>query len=172
MIQLRVVGLFYSTEVEYQPGNTVKDVLRAAAMQKGTGKDFSFVPATNSKFNFEGPRSMTVKFDAPFTRGSGARIRRYAAGNYTLAESFANPDGADPEDKAPFYSVWQYYIFDIVNGDHILRNFSNAFVDYDDKQNAVVPENGKVVWRLVNIRRNSDEGLAEPETPDASTQNA
>lgn len=148
-VDLRIVGIFYNTSVDVPEGSTVKDVLVAAQNQVTAGTSFSYVPVL--KNGVESPESFRAFYESGFTRGQGANQRKYASGTYELAENLKGTREA--------YTVWQYYIFK--PGD-VLLNVNQRFVPYDDKAEALVYDKGRVIWRLVTILKNSEEGLDKP----------
>ncbi|MEM7599320.1 MAG: hypothetical protein AAF382_16620 [Pseudomonadota bacterium] len=148
-VDLRVVGIFYNTSVEVPEGSTVKDVLVAAENQVTSGDTFSYVPVL--KDGVESPESFRAFYQSGFSRGEGVKKRNYAAGTYELSENLKGTRES--------YTVWQYYIFKPKNE---LINVSQRFIPYDDKTEAIVFDAGRVVWRLVTVLKNSEEGLDAP----------
>ena len=135
-IKLRVVGIFYRTEIELEAKKgTVKDVLLAAQSQISGGTSFSFnvVKGPDGK---ESPSSFRAFYEAGFK--SHASGIEYEGGEYFLAENLnGNP-----------YTVWQYYIVD----EHgVVLNRDKGFIPYDDEELAVVEDGQSVIWRLVSV---------------------
>ncbi len=130
MISLRVVGIFFNTQVDLgAAGGTVADVLNKAVT----------TPTQNViRFAYLDPVGRDVSaFFVEFSGNFNSRIsgRPYPAGEYFLTE---NLDG-NP------YRVWQYYIFD-ADGRQVLNDPS--FTPYFRAQ---VQDGWSVVWRLVTI---------------------
>lgn len=133
-ISLRVVGIFYRTEVDLKEG-TVKDVLKAAESQITSGTSFSFTAVTGTD-GTESPDKFRAYYEAPFeSKASGIE---YPAGEYVLSEDLTGSP----------YTVWQYYILD-ADGKFINRD--KGFVPYDDPVKARVEDGQSVIWRLVSI---------------------
>jgi hypothetical protein len=80
--------------------------------------------------------SICATYAEPFI--SITRGIQYGAGEYFLAENLQT---------TPIYSVWQFYVQD-ASGAPVVYN---PRVTYFDQPNAVVPDNGTVIWRLVNL---------------------
>ncbi|MET1416817.1 hypothetical protein ABVF61_31470 [Roseibium sp. HPY-6] len=140
-ISLRVVGIFYRSDVELPSGGSVKDVLDAASAQITPGNSFSYSTVTTN--GMTSPNMFRAFYEASFKSGSSGI--EYPSGEYMLAEDLL---------ARPAYSVWQYYIFD-ADGKFINRD--KGFVPFDDSANARVEDGQSVTWRLVNV-------LAEPTT--------
>ena len=135
-IGLRIVGIFYSTEVELEGGSgTVKDVLEAAQNQITAGTNFNYgFTSFNGK---ESPNMFRAFYEAPIV--STASGIEYPAGEYILSEDL---------NARPAYTVWQYYI---ISEDGIVLNRGKGFIPYDDEKQAVVEDGQSVVWRLLSV---------------------
>ena len=132
-ISLRIVGIFYSTDVELDGGSgSVKDVLDAAESQITAGTSFSYGTSRLGGLN-----SVNV-FRAFYEQGFESKVsgRHYPSGEYILSEDLS---------LLPAYTVWQYYIFD-ENG--VYRNKGSGIVSFED---AEVHDGESVVWRLVSV---------------------
>lgn len=138
-ISLRVVGIFYRSDIELPGGGSVKDVLDAAKSQITAGVSFTYSTVTTN--GLSSPNMFRAFYEAPFT--SSASQIEYPSGEYMLAEDLV---------ARPAYSVWQYYIFD---ADGRFINRDKGFIPFDDGVNAKVEDGQSVTWRLVNV-------LAEP----------
>lgn len=135
-IKLRIVGIFYGTEVDLgEDGGTVKDVLIAAQSAVTAGTSFTF--GTTSFNGFESPSFFRAFYEAPVTSVSSGIT--YPAGEYLLSENLT---------AKPAYTVWQYYIAD-KNG--TVLNRGKGFVPYDDPVDAKVSDGQSVVWRLLTV---------------------
>ncbi|MEO0466889.1 MAG: hypothetical protein AAF216_10120 [Pseudomonadota bacterium] len=135
-IGLRIVGIFYRTEVDLgEEGGTVKDVLDAAQGQITAGTSFSY--GTANLHGFESPNIFRAFYESGFV--SPASGQSYDGGEYLLSENTTT---------RPSYTVWQYYIID--KHGRVL-NRGNGFVRYDNPEKAKVEDGQRVVWRLLTI---------------------
>lgn len=144
-ISLRIVGIFYRTDIEMPDGGSVKDVLDAAQSQISAGTSFTYSSVTTN--GNTSPNMFRAFYEAPFT--SGASGLQYPNGEYMLAEDLL---------ARPAYTVWQYYIFD-AQGRFINRD--KGFIPFDDPELAKVEDGQSVTWRLVSV-------LAPPDRPGAA----
>ena len=144
-ISLRVVGIFYRTDVDLPGGGSVKDVLDAAQSQITAGTSFTYSAVTTN--GTTSPNMFRAFYEASFK--SGASGLQYPSGEYMLAEDLYS---------RPAYTVWQYYIFDS-EGRFINRD--KGFIPFDDPVKAKVEDGQAVTWRLVSV-------LAPPDRPGAA----
>ena len=140
-ITLRVVGTFYQNEnIAVPSGSTVKDVLDyAQANPTGTSTSSStnaFGYSVNMASGGSSVMSFSVTYDQCFNSITSGMA--YPAGTYFLAENMQS---------SPVYSVWQFYVQD-ADGKPVAYN---PRITFFDQPNAVVPDNGTVTWRLVNL---------------------
>ncbi|MEL6533593.1 MAG: hypothetical protein AAFN09_03955 [Pseudomonadota bacterium] len=163
-IKLRVVGIFYSTEVEVPEGQTgmvVRDVMDAAV-----AKLFEDRPDRRSGLKLPGKQRLSYealrngnmsspsRISAEYTEDFSSENKSYKAGLYPAEErQFFDAISGNIE----AYAVWQYYIFD---GGGVLKSNNNAFVPFDDPE-AFVEDEGSVLWRLVVVRQNSVEATMQ-----------
>lgn len=137
-ITVQVVGVFFKAELtELDADTQVLDVLNETKRAVANG----LVPNVLD-FGFRDDGRSLVSFQATYKESFTGRVTKhvYDPGQYFLTE--------DTTTK-PAYTVWQYYI---VNPDG--TNLSGG-VRFLNDPTAMVPNGGKLIWRLVSI-------LAEP----------
>jgi hypothetical protein len=149
-ITLQIVGLFFKADLNLTTDTNVYDVLVKAHSAADAGDILNV-----SQFNFTlgptgGVSSFLVKYQKPFNGRELNPPRSYPAGEYYLVENLAS---------SPAYTVWQYYLVD-ADGKNI-----NQGIKFPKDPQAIVPVNGKLIWRLVTI-------LNGPSVAPAPVQNA
>lgn len=136
-INLRIVGIFFKAALNLNGPQAVIDVLKAAQQEAQAGNipnvsDFSFETSTV-------PNQAAVSFSATYTgefQGNRELGYGYQPGEYSLAEDLA---------ATPAYQVWQYYVLDANGAPY------QTGIKFLDDPNAVVPDNGTLIWRLVSV---------------------
>jgi len=134
-ITLQVVGIFFNRLVQITGPATVKQVMDAAR-QQAASKEFPGVGA----FAYTDYGGSVSAIGAIYTEKFQSRIlgNYYDPGVYYIAEDL---------NVRPAYTVWQYYRLD-QNGIQI--DPMGKPVPYGDPA-ALVPDGGKVIWRLCSI---------------------
>ncbi len=129
-ISLRIVGIFYTQDIDMPAGSTVLDLLKSAMTTPAPDTTFSvdFDPTGSS------PSKISATYLNDFT--SPVLHRKYNAGTYAMSEDL---------NATPVYSVWQYYIFDEHN---VYVNRGGGEVSPAD---AKIADGQSVVFRLINI---------------------
>jgi len=138
---------------------TVKQILDAAVKSPGSAAAFGYFPAPASRYG-TGTTSISAfyaKYNNPVeSKSSGYR---YGPGEFFLPEVLGSRS---------ISSVWQYYMFDAEKKVLGLKSIpsSDATVptggvfDYFDTADAIVPDGGALVWRLVQLL--TDENKVPP----------
>ena len=133
-IQMQVVGIFFRASLPLTSVTSVRDVLVTAQREAAAGS----IPGVRS-FDFRDDGKVLIAARAIYTAPVQGRAtgRVYPPGEYYLAQNSS---------ALPAYSQWQYYVLD-ENG----RSTTDGGVRLLDSPKAVVPANGTLIWRLVNI---------------------
>lgn len=136
-VSLRVVGIFFILrDIPYEPNLTVKKVLEQARNLSNGNFDFEETVGVREGVEVRSPSSFTAIYTDAVTSPSSQM--RYPAGAYKLSECLSGSP----------YTVWQYYI---KNSNGLQINTSGKFVPYDDPAEAIVPDGGSVIFRLLQI---------------------
>lgn len=153
-IKLRIVGIYYNNNVELGGSATVKQVVDAAVANPGANKSFGYVPGPRG-MQGNGSMSITAFYanyeNSIISESSGLRKK---SGEYYLSENLTAG------------TVWQFYMFDKEGRVLSLKQQpadnpttpTGGDFDYFDSADAIVPDGGAVVWRLVKL-------LFEPNAP-------
>ena len=137
-IKLRVVGIFYSVELDAKSvsGGSVQDVLDAAVKNPGSDRKFGYISSVGT---LEPPSLSLSTFSAVYNSPFKSKVSgiEYPKGSYVLAEDI---------NARPSYTVWQYYVFDEKNERVKLPTPTAPYTT-----DIGIKDCYTVIWRLVSV---------------------
>ena len=133
IVNLEVVGIFFKCTIDLPGPLTVKSILDAAKSLAAVGKIDGV-----SDFGYDHNDIIVTGITCTRTKNVNGRVTKhiYGPGVYSLESS---------PDLGNSYNIWQYYVLN-PNGTRAMT----GFLPYND-ENAIVPDGGSLIWRLVSI---------------------